>query len=451
VLTDALLKRHLRKAVEAARAAESFDAIDAALQPFYDAIPQQLVAAEAAVLIVGEDDFPFAGRRLLAGAVLEEWWTRDKELLVQLGERSQHLTDIDLLNRPAEEGLVPGIVEALWELSERFTDDIDVLRTLGTTARLAGRAFDETAEAALHRCTKVEPDHAPHWYNLGLFYKTRGRFAEGVIANQRALSLDDDFKSAVWNLGICATGDGQGELALEMWCHRLGHTLELDDNTALPAGDYHMCQVRLAQRPLAERNADDDEPGQEETVWIKRLSPCHGVIRNAVIYAEDIGLDYGDMVLFDGAPIVMRQWGEETVPVFPHLTTLSTGDHHALAFHATQPAAEVVANWMNDDRRPDNLFIEVLTENYVSLCECCWKDDKSDHADHQVDEHRIVDGKLCFPKTANAASIRDVIDQLADETGVVFMVPELHRLVGDDARASVDARRLGMLTHSEDG
>ncbi len=57
----------------------------------------------------------------------------------------------------------------------------------------------------------------------------------------------------------------------------------------LPDGGYPQCKVRLAERPLAERNAADDDPGLEETIWIQRLSPCHGIIRS-VLYQTSVSI-----------------------------------------------------------------------------------------------------------------------------------------------------------------
>ena len=78
--------------------------------------------------------------------------------------------------------------------------------------------------------------------------------------------------------------------------------------------------MRLAERPLAERSADRDDPGAEETIWIERLSPCHGIVRS-VLY-RNLGVDFGDVILMDGAPITYHSYGEARVAVFPHLATL---------------------------------------------------------------------------------------------------------------------------------
>jgi hypothetical protein len=150
------------------------------------------------------------------------------------------------------------------------------------------------------RLLELEPDKSHRHYNYGLFLKTRGRFREGMLANQRAVTLSTEPSEAYeWNLGICATGAKDGAVALEVW-KRMEQKIEMG-RFGLPEGRYPQCKVRLAERPLAERTAERDDPGLEETIWIERLSPCHGVIRS-VLY-QDLGIDYGDVVLIDGAPI----------------------------------------------------------------------------------------------------------------------------------------------------
>ena len=66
-----------------------------------------------------------------------------------------------------------------------------------------------------------------HHYNLGLFCKTRGLFREGMLANQVAAGLvDEPVDSYEWNLGICATGAGEGSVALDVW-QRMEQKIEM--------------------------------------------------------------------------------------------------------------------------------------------------------------------------------------------------------------------------------
>ena len=204
---------------------------------------------------------------------------------------------------------------------------------LATAARMMARQHDAIAEDSLQRLIEIDPQKSAHHYNLGLFYKTRGRFAEGVAANRAAASLSEEaVDSTEWNLGICATGARDSATALGVW-KRMEQKIE-PGRFGLPEGGYPACKVRLAARPLAERTADRDDPGEEETVWIERLSPCHGIVRS-VLYG-DLGVDYGDVILMDGAPITHHTYGDEQIPVFPHLATLLRRNYQFFAFAGTR-------------------------------------------------------------------------------------------------------------------
>ena len=75
-----------------------------------------------------------------------------------------------------------------------------------------------------------------------------------MLANHAAARLvDAPVDSYEWNLGICATGAGDGTVALDVW-KRMGQKIEMG-RFALPEGGYPDCKVKLAQRPLAERGA----------------------------------------------------------------------------------------------------------------------------------------------------------------------------------------------------
>ncbi|HSM42538.1 MAG TPA: prenyltransferase, partial [Afifellaceae bacterium] len=248
---------------------------------------------------------------------------RDAVILGKAGECLEAVRDIDDLNAaPPSEPVFSAVIDRLTGLVEKTEgrpEQEAVLRGLATGARMLARQRDALAEQCYRRLAALKPDDSVCHYNLGLFLKTRGRFAEGMAENQAAARLTDEPEEAIeWNLGICATGAGDGEAALEDW-KRMEQIIEMG-RFGLPDGGYPQCKVKLAERPLAERDADSDDPGLEETIWIQRLSPCHGIIRS-VLY-RDLGVDYGDVILFDGAPITYHTYGETSVPVFPHLATL---------------------------------------------------------------------------------------------------------------------------------
>lgn len=132
-------------------------------------------------------------------------------ILSRLGLCLEAVRDIDDLNAPPPEHPVfRAMVAKLSRLARRYEgqpEQEQVLRGLATAARMMARQHDAIAEDSLQRLIEIDPQKSAHHYNLGLFYKTRGRFAEGVAANRAAASLSEEaVDSTEWNLAICATG-----------------------------------------------------------------------------------------------------------------------------------------------------------------------------------------------------------------------------------------------------
>lgn len=202
--------------------------------------------------------------------------SRSAGVLGLLGEALDQARDVDLLNdAPPEHPLFLSVVSTLTEFSEKAKGsetEKQLLGGLATAARMMARQKDDIAERSYRRLIELNPRAGNCHYNLGLFLKTRGRFREGMVANQTAERLTDSWPEAYeWNLGICATGAREGAVALQVW-KRLEQKIEMG-RFELPDGRYPDCKVRLAQRPLAERAADSDDPGLEETIWVEVSAP----------------------------------------------------------------------------------------------------------------------------------------------------------------------------------
>jgi hypothetical protein len=311
---------------------------------------------------------------------------------------------------------------------------------------MMGRQHDDIVERSARRLIELEPKVSHHHYNLGLFLKTRGRFREGMLANQTAESLSGERSDACeWNLGICATGAGESAVALEVW-KRIGQKIEMG-RFGLPDGSYPMCKVRLAERPLAERTAAEDDPGLQETIWIERLSPCHGIIRS-VLYQE-LGVGYGDVILFDGAPITYHTYEGERIPVFPHLTTLVRNDYHHFDFAGTQEEAKQVASATDDFE--DDTIVYAHSENYRVLCAKCWRDPDLEHShdDEQLTKH-VVTGRIAAPRAREPRELLRQLDAaIRKREPCRLYVPDLCEAAGLSERAAMERRRFTMITRKE--
>ncbi len=366
----------------------------------------------------------------------------DLAILIALGDAIESARDIDDLNMaPPPSPVFPNLLRLLAERQLKCDDpkqERHLADAMATTARMMARQKDDTAERAYKRHVELAPDASYPHYGLGLYYKTRGRFAEGMKANQKAIEIagKDATEAMKWNLGICATGAGEGDIALEVW-RAMGNKLEVG-HLGLPDGGYPACKVRLAECPLAERTADNDDPGMEESIWVKRLSPCHGIVKS-VLYQEDLGVDYGDTVLFDGAPITHHRYGDNEVAVFPHLATLAKGNFQFYPFAATQLESGTVETV--NDQIEDAALIYSHTENCYTLCAACLADGKTDHA-HEAREHDVIQGRIAVSPNVAPKDLLARIDAAYSKIeGARLFAPDLAQAAGDEDRARFEMQR----------
>jgi len=418
-----------------------------AIQPLRKAQRHQPEAARALVWIVDQRSLARdEAADLLSG--IADAHDDDIDILSALGQCLEAARDIDDLNAPPpEHPIFQTMVEKLGllaRLHEGKPEQEQILRGLATAARMMARQNDAIAEDSLRKVIELNPQKSSPHYNLGLFYKTRGRFAEGVAANRAAASLSQEVvDSFEWNLGICATGAGDAETALDVW-KRMGQKIG-PGRFSLPEGGYPACKVRLAERPLAERTADSDDPGREETVWIERLSPCHGIIRS-VLYGN-LGVDYGDIILMDGAPITHHTYGEQQIPVFPHLATLLRRNYQFFDFAGTQETARQLADI--SDELDGDAVVYSHSEGFKIMCANCWRNPDIDHADHEQMEKHVVVGRIAAPPDIAPARLLHLIDTAIEKRGTCQLyAPDLCAAAGQAARERIDRRRFALLANN---
>jgi tetratricopeptide (TPR) repeat protein len=418
--------------------------VQAGLKPLLHAQLHQEDAALCLVAVVESGHLP----RELALDVLvkvHEVHAQNPRVVAFIGEALEQARDIDMLNAaPPEHPLFESVIGTLSDFATKAKgteDEPRLLKGLTTAARMMARQHDKLAEGSHRRLVELQPDDSSCHYNLGLFCKTRGRFQEGVAANQTAADLAKQPSEACqWNLGICATGAGQGELALKIW-RQLGQKLKMG-RFGLPEGRYPTVKVRLAERPLAERSADADDPGLEETIWIERLSACHGIIRS-VLY-QNLGVNYGDVVLFDGAPITYHTYGGKEIPVFPHLATLVRRNYRLFDFAGTQEEKDQLGDISDDLERDAVIYSH--TENFVTLCATCWRDRGVDHEHKEQITKHVITGRIAAPPDLDVKKLLKQIDAaMSKRPSCHLYTPELCEAVGLTERAAVETRRFNMI------
>ncbi len=439
-LTDKKIKAIHDKAIDAPDNDQALEI----LSPLIEAQASNDVAADALIDVIKRDTLTIEQSLNVLSDIYEAHKHND-DIVIMIGNVMETARDIDFLNAaPPEAPLFSEVITRLSEIASTTTDpekEALVVESLSSTARLMARQYDEIAEKNYARLVELLPDTAWAHYNQGLFFKTRGRFAESVKANQKAMALaKEPSESHQWNLGICATGARQGEVALDIW-KEIGQKIELG-RFDLPEGGYPSCKVRLAERPLSQRDADHDDPGLEETIWIERLSPCHGVIRS-VLY-QNLGVDYGDVILFDGAPITYHKYGDQQIAVFPHLATIQNNHYQFFGFAGTQSAQGELGELSSDLEKDAVVYSH--TENYTNLCSTCWRDEDIDHEHKDTEEKHVVIGRIAVPPDVQAKDILDAIDNaLKDKPENRIFSPDLCRAAGLDDRAKIEERRYSLL------
>lgn len=444
VLTEDEISSLQQQVIEDAEA-DRHAAAGHGLETLLKAQPRQEEAVKALIRILRREclklDVAANVAARIAGAHLD-----NVDRLSWVGDTLESVFDIDNLNRPPPENTVfRTLVDRLDGFARRYEGDPKeemILNALSTAARLQARQKDEIAERAYRRLIEIDPDSSGYHYGLGLLFKTRGRFEEGMKANQAAAALvDEPRENQQWNLGICATGAGHGEVALDVW-KRMGNKIEMG-RFGLPEGRYRQCKVQLVERPLSERTALADDPGLRESIWIERLSPCHGIIRS-VLY-EDLGIDYGDVVLFDGAPITTHKYGDMTVPVFPHLATLVRQGYSFFDFAGTQEEPRQLADVSVD--LDEDAIVYSHTESSQKLCAACWRDPDLDHERHEPVEKHVVTGRIAAPGHIAPSRLLAQLDEaVANRASCRLLAPDLCEAAGFEDRASVERRRFSMLT-----
>jgi hypothetical protein len=305
---------------------------------------------------------------------------------------------------------------------------------LGDACRYAGPDFDEVGERAYGAALALE-DRAGWRFDLGLLYNNRGRWLEGVTIYKRLLDEGDAGEAVLWNLGICATGAGQGRIACEAWT-KAGFDVELGDDGLPRMEGLGMMKLRLSTGTLRERCAR-----RYENVWAMPVSPCHGRVLNPTMY--DHGYEIGDLVLWDGAPIGRWRHGENEGNLFAALGKLAEGDWRTFAFRGRQTRAGQMQSV--SEVLPNDSSVYVFDEQVSMICAECARTG-GPHTDRHTDARReatLVSGKLVLcPRTSLPSFVAALEAAIAKAPGVVIACPDLYRAVENPREAERHERLL---------
>ncbi len=301
--------------------------------------------------------------------------------------------------------------------------------------RLTGSQDDAAAMAAMESALRLAPEDASLHFKLGLLHKWRGRWAEGMRANQRAIELGYEGTGVRWNLAICAAAAGDHAVAGPLM-QELGMKGDVGEDGRF-VGTFDAVQVRVSGLgegidPAAHVVGSDP---CFENLWIERDSLCTGKIANATLY--DLVVDYGDHVLFDGAPVDYRDDGQHQTPRFALLQKLRDGAYRRYRFRARQPRTGFLDSLTA--QLPEETFFYVHDEKVNMLCVECARGARPQHK-HEKTDALFVKGKFVVPERHCTPALIPMLDELiADRAHVA--IPLLYEDLGDDARARRDEER----------
>jgi len=302
--------------------------------------------------------------------------------------------------------------------------------------RMMGPEYDADALAAYQLALTIDDSRGAWWFHLGLLHKWRGRFREGLTANQKAFArLGTQLASArapegalvsarapegalrpvLWNLAICATALGEGKLALEAW-QKLGIPCELAQSGMPQVQGMPAMQVRVATMG-EDIGQNDPLPAKAvtfEVLWVAPLSPCHGVIQTPT--ARKASVDYGDVVLWDGAPARLNDVDGQKVPVFPLLWILRPGDERRLRFVGMQKEGDL---------------LQSVGDSLGNLAQLVVFDQRG-----AAGASQLFYGKLIVPAQTSLSELRTAWErEIRSRAGLTVAIPQLYELLGDTPSA----------------
>lgn len=308
---------------------------------------------------------------------------------------------------------------------------------LGNALRLCGPEHGAMAKGALEHALAFDPNRGAWWMNLGLLHKTAGDWDEALKAFQQACLLLGNQKPVLWNVVIAATALGQGNVAAEA-LKVLGIDASVNESGMPFVDGVPACQLRVATRGTG-RGVGQPVPDQAvsfEVVWASPLSPVHGVVQTPT--SREASVDYGDLVLWDVAPVGVDRDGDRPVPRFPILALLKRGRERRYPFVALQKQSGEVEKLQSE--LSDDAIVFVHNERVTTVCAHCalqgLEGEEPKHTGNHERPSELVYGKLVIPETVDLHAFRHKFDALiASHSDVKLVVPGLLEAVGDSPAA----------------
>ena len=325
----------------------------------------------------------------------------------------------------------------------RFTSDKDrapLFAMRGNAQRRLGASHDEAAVASFEASLRLDASDGHVWFDCGLCHKWAGRFRTAWLAFSRAEERLGPTRPVLFNRAIVATAAGEVRDAVEAW-KRAGIQASASEG-ALPFVDgLGSVRVRVPTRGtghLAGASVPDESIAFEE-LGVALLSPCHGVVRTPSFRSAVI--DFGDVVLFDPAPVVRGATAESSA--FPLLHILNPGTEQRFRFLALEQDADAVRAM--GEALPEGCVWYVHHTAVDRVCpRCAAGDTMTKHEHEPAIERRSVSGKLIVPADVPLLGVAKALDA-ARKPGVLFAIPSLHEARKDTAEAGRQHKTWGVI------
>ncbi len=324
-----------------------------------------------------------------------------------------------------------------------------LLGMAGNAHRRLGPAHDAQAIATLEEAVRLAPSEGHHFFDLGLCHKWAGRFRAAALAFQRAEERLGPTRAVLFNRATVATAGGDVERASDAWS-RLGMRVETAQGS-LPlvlredGSPLEDVLVRVPTRGTGHTpigGAVPDEAVALEVLGVAALSPCHGVVRTPTARAAIV--DFGDLVLFDPAPVAtLPGEGGRVRRVHPLLHVLARGDEARFAFLALEQKEGGVASI--ERALPDGCVWYLHDTRVDQVCPRCAAGETFLPHQHEPPEaRRVVRGKLVVPSAIPLQAVRGALEA-AKGSDVLLAIPGLFEALRDTSQAGKHHKSWGVI------
>lgn len=369
------------------------------------------------------DEHAIAAEQLAEAALSAH--AEDPEVVIAASAVLLRVADRRGLDAPTrEEGPASRVARATAEVLAKAPPELQawLFVNRANALRRLGPGRDADARTAFRAALDLDDSRPGWWLDLALLHKWRGRWRDALEAVEAASSRGADPRRVAFERAIAGTALAERELVLAAW-ESLGVPMEVREGGGWSCSrELPPVQVRVPAKASGHGirwlRVDSERPDPEgrvfELVWVTPLSPVHGVVSSPTF--EDAPVDYGDVILWDAAPVPSVGEGG---PVFPLLEILGRGEEHRLRFVALVQPGELDALLAQLRAHP---ALEVRSFAHVAA---------RGEGERPLE---LVYGKWLVPPAVDLAHLADALtDSVArlrdaehDVAGIRLAIPELY-------------------------